>query len=60
LHGSDVLGPIACLQPEILKAVDLLEQAYLDLPQELQALFAIEYSLLCVRSGTGAIECTNK
>jgi hypothetical protein len=60
LHSAAVLGPIACLQPEILKAVDLLEQAYLDLPQELQALFAIEDSLQCVRSGTGAIECSRK
>jgi hypothetical protein len=60
LHSAAVLGPIACVQPEILKAVDLLEQAYLDLPQELQALFAIEDSLQCVRSGTGAIECSRK
>jgi class 3 adenylate cyclase len=60
LHSADVLGSFAAAQLDILKAVDLLEQAYLDLPQELQALFAIEDSLQSVRSGTGAFECDTK
>jgi hypothetical protein len=55
-----LVGAAAAGKAGVLQSLAALQAAYADVPPELRAHFALEDSLQCVRSGTGAIECDSK
>jgi hypothetical protein len=55
-----LIGALNAGQPSVLEAIDAAAAAYQRLPSRFRAMFVVEDSLMCLRSGTGAIECNAK
>jgi hypothetical protein len=60
LHSAMLIGALNAGQPGVLEAIDAVAVAYQRLPGRFRAMFGVEDSLMCLRSGTGAIECDAK
>jgi hypothetical protein len=58
--AESLVGAAAANNDAVRRELVLLQSAYADLAPKLRAAFALEDSLQCVRSGTGAVECESK